>query len=87
MDKSHRPHSWHPKAHIEEELGYRKKAESTKKKSKHLGHYDTPTELGKKRQMDVKYVPIIYFGYALIGSRQTMVGSSHIHQRQSVFVH
>lgn len=38
-------------------LGYRKKAESTKKKSKHLGHYDTPTELGKKWQMDVKYVP------------------------------
>lgn len=38
-------------------LGYRKKAESTKKKSKHNGHYDTPTELGIKWQMDVKYVP------------------------------
>ena len=38
-------------------LGYREKVESTKKKSKHLGHYDTPTELGKKWQMDVKYVP------------------------------
>ena len=38
-------------------LGYRKKVESTKKKSKHLGHYETPTELGKKWQMDVKYVP------------------------------
>jgi transposase InsO family protein len=38
-------------------LGYRKKTESTKKKSKHLGHYDTPIELGKKWQMDVKYVP------------------------------
>lgn len=38
-------------------LGYRKKAESTKKKSKHLGKYDTPTELGIKWQMDVKYVP------------------------------
>ncbi len=38
-------------------LGYRKKPESTKKKSRHLGHYDTPTELGKKWQMDVKYVP------------------------------
>lgn len=38
-------------------LGYRKKPESTKKKSKHLGRYDTPTELGKKWQMDVKYVP------------------------------
>lgn len=38
-------------------LGYREKAESTKKKSKHLGHYDTPTLPGKKCQMDVKYVP------------------------------
>ena len=38
-------------------LGYRQKAESTKKKSKHPGHYDTPTELGVKWQMDVKYVP------------------------------
>ena len=42
-------------------LGYRKKAESTKKKSKHLGQYDTPTELGKKWQMDVKYVPIVCY--------------------------
>ncbi len=38
-------------------LGYRKKVESTKKKSKHNGHYETPTELGIKWQMDVKYVP------------------------------
>ena len=38
-------------------LGYRKKAESSKKKSKHNGKYDTPTELGIKWQMDVKYVP------------------------------
>ena len=38
-------------------LGYRKKAESTKKKSKHLGHYDTPAQLGIKWQMDVKYIP------------------------------
>ena len=38
-------------------LGYRKKVESSKKKSKHNGHYDTPTELGIKWQMDVKYVP------------------------------
>ena len=38
-------------------LGYRKKVESTKKKSKHNGKYDTPTELGIKWQMDVKYVP------------------------------
>ncbi len=38
-------------------LGYRRKVESTKKKSKHPGHYDTPAELGKKWKMDVKYVP------------------------------
>ena len=38
-------------------LGYRTKVESTKKKSKHSGHYDTPEELGIKWQMDVKYVP------------------------------
>ena len=38
-------------------LGYRKKAESTKEKSRPNGKYDTPTELGIKWQMDVKYVP------------------------------
>lgn len=38
-------------------LGYRKKVESTKKKSKHNGKYDTPTVLGEKWQLDVKYVP------------------------------
>lgn len=38
-------------------LGFRKKAESTKKKSKHLGKYDTPETIGEKWQMDVKYVP------------------------------
>lgn len=38
-------------------LGFRKKVESTKKKSKHNGKYDTPTTLGEKWQMDVKYVP------------------------------
>lgn len=38
-------------------LGYRRKTESTKKKSKHLGKYDTPTTIGEKWQMDVKYVP------------------------------
>lgn len=42
-------------------LGYRKKVESTKKKSKHSGHYDTPTQLGIKWQMDVKYVPAICY--------------------------
>lgn len=38
-------------------LGFRQKAESTKEKSKHTGKYDTPTQLGIKWQMDVKYVP------------------------------
>lgn len=38
-------------------LGFRKKKESTKKKSRHLGQYDTPERLGIKWQMDVKYVP------------------------------
>ena len=38
-------------------LGYRQKAESTKKTSKHLGKYDTPEKIGVKWQMDVKYVP------------------------------
>ena len=36
-------------------LGFR--VESTKKKSKHNGKYDTPTQIGEKWQMDVKYVP------------------------------
>lgn len=38
-------------------LGFRKKPESTKEKVKHTGKYDTPTPLGEKWQMDVKYVP------------------------------
>ena len=38
-------------------LGFRQKTESTKKKSKHLGKYETPTQIGEKWQMDVKYVP------------------------------
>ena len=38
-------------------LGYRQKVESSKKKSKHLGKYDTPQTIGEKWQMDVKYVP------------------------------
>ena len=42
-------------------LGYRKKVESTKKKSKHDGKYDTPKELGIKWQMDVKYVPSVCY--------------------------
>lgn len=39
-------------------LGYRSKAVSTKKLSRHLGHYSTPENLGEKWQLDVKYVPV-----------------------------
>lgn len=42
-------------------LGFRQKIESTKKKSKHTGHYDTPVQLGLKWQMDVKYVPALCY--------------------------
>ena len=42
---------------VYQRLGYSSKAPSTKKKSRHLQKYDTPTELGIKWQMDVKYVP------------------------------
>ena len=38
-------------------LGLRTRTKSKKKKAKHLGKYDTPTRLGEKWQMDVKYVP------------------------------
>lgn len=38
-------------------LGYRKTVVSTKKKSRHNKPYDTPTAIGVKWQMDVKYVP------------------------------
>lgn len=42
-------------------LGFRQKHESTKEKSKHLQHYDTPSVLGEKWQLDVKYVPKICY--------------------------
>lgn len=42
-------------------LGYRKASSSTKKKSKHNGHYDTPADIGVKWQMDVKYVPTVCY--------------------------
>lgn len=40
-------------------LGYRKQVPSTKRQQKHDKKYDTPTMLGVKWQMDVKYVPIV----------------------------
>ena len=42
-------------------LGYRRNVESTKKKSKRLGKYDTSDKLGVKRRMDVKYVPKVCY--------------------------
>ena len=42
-------------------LGYRKSVVSTKKESRHNGHYDTPTTIGVKWQMDVKYVPKVCY--------------------------
>ena len=74
-------------------LGYRKKAESTKKKSKHLGKYDTPTQIGEKWQMDVKYVPKVcdsrdekeqYYQYTVIeeASRKRFI---YAYQEQSSF--
>ena len=42
-------------------LGFRKKVESTKKKNRHNGHYDTPTQIGIKWQMDVKYIPTVCY--------------------------
>jgi len=46
---------------IYQRLGYSSKAPSTKKQSKHLQKYDTPTQLGIKWQMDVKFVPSICY--------------------------
>ncbi len=74
-------------------LGYRKKVESTKKKSKHLGHYHTPTELGVKWQMDVKYVPTAcytgtdgerFYQYTMI-EEASRVRFIHAYQKQSSY--
>ena len=135
--KSHRPHSQHPNAHTQEELGwirdyhrrnpnisvcelygklfqekgysrhpgslyrvfvrlgYRRKVESTKKKSRHLGHYDTPAELGRKWQMDVKYVPAAcyvgtdgekFYQYTMIeeASRERFLYASPLQKRREL---
>lgn len=42
-------------------LGLRTKLPSTKKKSLHLQHYDTPKAFGIKWQMDVKYIPSVCY--------------------------
>ena len=74
MPKSHRPHKAHPKAHTEQEIKWIKdyhrrnpnisicelygKLQEEKAYSRHPGKYDTPTKIGEKWQLDVKYVPI-----------------------------
>ena len=59
-------------------LGFRKKVESTKKKSKHLGKYDTPEAIGEKWQMDVKYAPNIL---------QTDNGGEFTHTQKTKRIH
>lgn len=74
-------------------LGFRKKVESTKKKSKYNGKYDTPNDLGEKWQMDVKYVPKVcdsrdekeqYYQYTIIeeASRKRFI---YAYQEQSSY--
>ena len=74
-------------------LGYRRKAESTKKKSKYPGKYDTPAKLGVKWQIDVKYVPKVccvgqdnevFFQYTMIeeASRKRFI---YAYKEQSSF--
>ena len=62
-------------------LGYRSKALSTKKLSKHLGHYETPDKPGEKWQLDVKFVPKVcysgmddqaFFQYTIIDEASRM---------------
>ena len=56
--RTQKGYSRHPGSlyRIYRKLGYSSYAPSTKKK-RHTGKYDTPTRLGVKWQMDVKYVP------------------------------
>ena len=75
LPKSHRPLTPHPNAHTEEELkwirDYHRRnpnisiselyGKLREKKSRHNGKYDTPTVLGEKWQMDVKYVPAVCY--------------------------
>ena len=59
-NKSHKPHSSHPRAHTEQEQK-RIRDYHRRKKSKHTGKYETPTSLGEKWQMDVKYAPNVCY--------------------------
>ncbi len=57
-------------------LGFRKKRESTKKKSKHLGKYETPEIIGIKWQMDVKFVPKLCYA----GKEKIQFYQSYLHK-------
>ena len=61
--KQEKGYKRHPKSlyRVFVRLGYRKKVVSTKEKSRHNEKYDTPTKLGIKWQMDVKYVPRVCY--------------------------
>lgn len=61
--KCNRGYARHPGSlyRIFVKLGFRTRPESTKKKSKHLGKYKTPDDIGIKWQMDVKFVPSVCF--------------------------
>lgn len=74
-------------------LGFRRKVESTKEKSRHTGKYDTPQALGEKWQMDVKHVPFVccsdkyrqkYYQYTIIeeASRKRFI---YAYEEQSSF--
>ncbi len=56
-NKCYLPHMANTKEGAVKPYRQTKDVEATKKKSKHLGHYDTHAELGNKWQMDVKHIP------------------------------
>ena len=71
--RSQKGYSRHPGSlyRIYRTLGFSSKAPSTKKK-RNPQKYDTPTQLGVKWQLDVKYVPsACYVGESLINSTNT----------------
>lgn len=61
--RANKGYSRHPGSlyRIYRKLGFSSKAPSTKKMRKHNGYYDTPTQLGDKWQLDVKYVPSVCY--------------------------
>ena len=67
-------------------LGYSSKTPSTKKMSKPKP-YDTPTELGVKWQMDVKYVPTICYTGNIPQIIQTDNGNEFTHAKKTKRTH